>query len=330
MAASITYSIGQWPYRTYQAVNVFFSGIGKGIIERDERLGSPRYRLFSCHGNYFNYALKTIPECATIDNEFEIMLDSGAFTAWTKGEEVKLNELRRVYGALLEKYGHLGRKFWLINLDKIPGSPGRDPSAREIDECIKVSDENYHLLVEEFGDIVLPVFHQGESIEERLPVVEAMGEYINVSPRNDVGERMRVRWAKEVHRHLKPSTKTHGLAATGLPMMQDVPWHSVDSASWIMVASYGHIWWPRTMTLVSVSEDSPNRFLADKHYVSLSDIERQQFHAHAERFGLTLDDLQTDFAARAVWNRLVQSEIYRAVPARETVRRKPAQDMLFV
>jgi hypothetical protein len=306
-------------------MHVFFSGIGKGIIEADERLGSPRFRLFSCHGDYYNYALQTIPLCATIDNNFEVMLDSGAFTAWTKNQEVKLDDLIRTYGAILEKYGDIGRRYWLINLDKIPGAPGRTPSPTEIEEAIKISDDNYEILVKEFGDIVLPVFHQGESYE-RLSVVESMSSYINVSPRNDIGERYRVAWAKEVHKKLKPETKTHGLAATGLPMMQDVPWHSVDSASWIMVASYGHIWWPKSMTLVSVSSDSPNKHLADHHYVNLSKIEQEKFEDFAKSYDIDMDDLQEDFALRAVWNRLSQSDIYRSIP--DDVN-KPHQEVLF-
>ena len=306
-------------------MKVYFSGIGKGSVEADERLGSPRYRLFSCHGNYFNYAVKTIPLCRTIDNEFEVMLDSGAFTAWTKGEEVSLEHLKRTYGAILEKHGHLGQKFWLINLDKIPGAPGRTPGPEELEECIQVSDENYHSLVGTFGDIVLPVFHQGES-DARLKEVAAMGSYINVSPRNDIGERLRVKWAKGVHAKLPKGVKTHGLAATGLPMMQDIPWYSVDSASWIMVASYGHIWWPKNMRVVSISADSPNRHLADKHYDTLSPLEQEAFAHNADKFGMTIEELQGDFVYRAIWNRLVQSEIYRAVPD-EVV--KPAQDSLF-
>lgn len=317
-------------------MRVFFSGIGKGDIETDPRLGSPRYRLFSCHGNYFNYAVRTIPLCAAIDQEFEIMLDSGAFTAWTKGEEVKLDELIRVYGSLLEKHGHLGKKFWLINLDKIPGSPGRTAGPEEIEECIKISDQNYEALVKEFGDIVLPVYHQNESAA-RLAEVAEMGDYINVSPRNDVGEWVRVRWAKEVHEKLlemgKP-VKTHGLAATGLPMMEDAPWWSVDSASWIMVASYGHIWWPQeegfygtsTMRVVSVSDDSPNRHHLAKHYVNLTDNQKIHFEKYAEKYGFTMEELRSGFAHRAVWNRLVQSEIYRAVPDRV---HKPFQEGLF-
>jgi len=306
-------------------MKVFFSGIGKGTVEGDPRLGSPRFRLFSCHGNYFQFALKTFPLCATIDQEFEVMLDSGAFTAWTKGEEIEVEELIRTYGTVLDKWGHLATKCWLINLDKIPGSPGRTAGPEEMDEAIRISDVNYERLVKEFGDVVLPVFHQGES-SARLAEVAAMGDYINVSPRNDMGERLRVKWAKEVHSKLPPGVRTHGLAATGLPMMQDVPWHSVDSASWIMVASYGHVWWPGTMQLVSCSDDSPTRYEAGKHYTTMAEPQQKAFEAFAEKYGMTMDELRSDFTHRMIWNRLVQSEIYRDIPAEVS---KPLQDGLF-
>ena len=143
-------------------MNLFFSGVGKGIIEADERLGSPRFRLFSCHGAYFKYAQKTGPIVSTIDDQFEIMLDSGAFTAWTKGEEVTLDHLIRDYRTLIDDFGYGKEKVWLINLDKIPAEPGRTPTPYELEEAIKISDENFHRLTDKFGDIVIPVYHQGE------------------------------------------------------------------------------------------------------------------------------------------------------------------------
>ena len=109
-------------------------------------------------------------------------------------------------------------------------------------------------------------------------------------------------------------------------MMQDVPWHSVDSASWIMVASYGHIWWPKSMRVVSISSDSPNKHLADKHFVNISELEREEFARFAEKYGMTTAQLEGDFVYRAIWNRLVMSEIYRAVPD-DVV--KPLQEGLF-
>lgn len=293
-------------------MNLFFSGVGKGIIECDERLGSPRYRLFSCHGAYFKYAQKTGPLVGTLDDQFEIMLDSGAFTAWTKGEEVTLDHLIRDYSTLIDDFGFDINKIWLINLDKIPAEPGRDPTPSELDEAIKISDDNFHILRETFGDRIVPVFHQGES-EKRLSEVCDMASYICVSPRNDLGERHRRTWASEVHAKLPKGIRTHGLATTGYPMMSTIPWHSVDSATWIMLAAYGHIIYNEKLQCVSISDDQPNKHDIDKHYINISNAQKEIVVQQMEDWGFTYDGLRSDFVERAIWNRLMMSRLYRSL-----------------
>lgn len=292
-------------------MNLFFSGVGKGTIETDERLGSPRYRLFSCHGAYYKYAWNTGPLVATIDDNYEIMLDSGAFTAWSKGDEVHLEDLIESYSNLIDHF-KCPEKIWLINLDKIPGSPGITAGPEEIQEAIKISDENFHKLVDVFGPRVIPVFHQNED-EDRLDEVAKMAEYICVSPRNDLGEKHRRTWAKEVHGKLPPGTKTHGLATTGYPMMRDVPWHSVDSATWIMLAAYGHILARTDLKSISISDDQPNKYEEGKHFINISQQERDQLMAKIDEWGFTYDGLRTNFVERATWNRLMMSELYRSL-----------------
>lgn len=281
-------------------------------MEMDARLGSPRYRLFSCHGSYLNYAVKTLPLCATLDNEFEIMLDSGAFTAWSKGEEVTVQHIIDVYSRLLDKFGHLGRGFWLINLDKIPGAPGVTASTPELQDAIKISDENFHLLVDKFGDIVLPVFHQNED-NARLSEVVGMGKYICVSPRNDLPETMRREWSQEVHALLTRETWTHGLAATGHPMMTKVPWTSVDSATWIMIAAYGRVYANHRLSAVGISVDSATRYEKENHIDNLNYEERNTLLQMIEDRGFDLELLQTDFVERSIWNRVIMSELYRGI-----------------
>jgi len=293
-------------------MNLFFSGVGKGVIEVDERLGSPRFRLFSCHGAYFKYAQKTGPLVSSIDDNFEIMLDSGAFTAWTKGDEVTLDHLIRDYSTLIEDFGYPIEKIWLINLDKIPGAPGRTASEEEVEEAIKISDENFNRLEEVFGARVVPVFHQNEN-EARLAVVADMAQYICISPRNDLGERHRRTWSQEVHAKLPPGIRTHGLATTGFPMMTKVPWHSVDSATWIMIAAYGHVYFNRRLQTMSISDDSPNIHEADKHYMNIIDEQKEVMEGLMKKWGFTHDGLRSDFVERAIWNRLMMSELYRSV-----------------
>ena len=305
-------------------MNLFFSGVGKGVIEMDERLGSPRFRLFSCHGSYFKYAQQTGPLVSTIDDKFEIMLDSGAFTAWTKGEEVTLDHLIRDYSVLIDEYGYDINKIWLINLDKIPAEPGRDPTPEELDEAIKISDENLHRLQEVFGDRIVPVYHQGES-ESRLADVCAMAKYICISPRNDLGEVHRRTWSQEVHQKLPEGIRTHGLATTGHPMMTTVPWHSVDSATWIMIAAYGHIYFNEKLQSISISDDQPNKHEEGKHYINIIDEQKEVLHNLMDEWGFTYDGLRRDFVERAIWNRLMMSRLYRGIGPVT----RPAQTGLF-
>lgn len=293
-------------------MNLFFSGVGKGVIETDERLGSPRFRLFSCHGAYFKYAQKTGPLVSTIDSSFEIMLDSGAFTAWTKGEEVTLDHLIRDYRTLIEDFGYGTEKIWLINLDKIPGEPGRTAGPEEVAEAIKISDDNFYRLEKEFGDIVVPVYHQGED-EARLAEVCRMASYICISPRNDLGENHRRTWSQEVHSKLPSGIRTHGLATTGFPMMTTVPWHSVDSATWIMIAAYGHVYYNAKLQSISISDDQPNKHDIGKHYINIIDEQKEVLHGLMDEWGFTYDALRSDFVERATWNRLMMSRLYRGI-----------------
>ena len=47
----------------------------------------------------------------------ELMLDSGAYTAWKQGKEVKLSHLIKTYADFVEKYGDAYKNIWFINLD---------------------------------------------------------------------------------------------------------------------------------------------------------------------------------------------------------------------
>jgi hypothetical protein len=247
-----------------------------------------------------------------IDSNFELMFDSGAFTAWSKGEEVTLEHLIPVYEGLLEKYDGTCNAIWLISLDKIPGGKGRTATPQEIHEAIRISDENFYRLVDRFGPRVLPVFHQNES-DERLLEVSAMSEYICVSPRNDLPERARVVWSREVHTLLPKGKNTHGLAATGYEMMTTVPWGSVDAASWLLIAAYGGVYVDRTLRTLAVSEMSPQRHEKNNHFRTLRKHERDLLAARFAEKGFTVEEMETDFVPRAIWNRVMMSELYRSV-----------------
>lgn len=285
------------------AINYYFSGVSSHSDEDFLKLtAATPHRLLSCHGAYSKYGhlwLSGVMQGANPKRN-TILLDSGAFTAWNQGHEVTLDDLVPVYWDFMSRYWTSLNEIYLINLDKIPGSPGRTPGAAEIADCIRISDENYQKLRSLFGDRVLPVFHQGES-EERLMQVASMGEYVCVSPRNDLPEMQRVKWSREVHTKLPTHTKTHGLAATGIAMMTSVPWHSVDSASWIFTASTGAVTLCLNGKMVNfgASDNNSMRHNAGQHLSNLDPVVLERaVLPRLEKLGFTVDQLAQDHRAR--------------------------------
>ena len=295
-------------------MKLFFSGSGYIEVELDQRIPrGVKYRLLSCHEEYLTIAHQLSDAlCEHSDDPLELMFDSGAFTAWSKGKEVVLDTLIETYDDMLERYWHRCQNIWLISLDKIPGSPGRTADPEELDEACRISDENFEVLQKRYGDIILPVYHQNES-SKRLFEIADMAPYICVSPRNDLPEHMRVRWSSEVH-SLIPGKNTHGLAATGYQMMTTVPWGSVDSASWIFTSSTGSIYVNKKLRMLQVSSKSSSVKDKDAHINTVSKAVRDSVNELVESRGFTLKELEDEYKSRMVWNRMVLIDLYYTIP----------------
>lgn len=281
-------------------LNYYFSGVSAYDDTELHRLAQIcPHRLLSCHGEYVKFGHKWARSSVCNAGNITLLLDSGAFTAWNKGHEMHLHDLLPVYFDFMNAYWRESKEIYLINLDKIPGSPGRTADTAEIEEAIEISDKNYEILVKEFGSRVLPVYHQNEN-EARLRQICAMTDYICVSPRNDLPEGQRVKWSQEVHSKIPRSIKTHGLAATGDLMMATVPWTSVDSASWIFTASVGNVTLCVNGKLLNIgmSEKSPCRYLPNQHYNNLPPLMQKVIRDRVELSGFTVEQMSVDHGAR--------------------------------
>lgn len=283
-------------------MNYYFSGIGNFNHSQKERLAQLcTHRLQSCHRDYIKQSHDWLEYAARPVNrkQTEIMLDSGAFTAWNKGGEVELDPLIDVYAEMIDKYEKGLKAVWLINLDKIPGQRGRTATEVEIGHACRISDSNFAELEKRFGRRVLPVFHQNES-KERLLDIAKMADYICISPRNDLGERYRISWAAEVHSILK-DRKTHGLATTGMRMMECVPWYSADSAWWLATAINGSIMYVSQEGIIKtilVSEKSPGRKDKNQHYISMAPKIQRYIDERLAVHGFTFKDVSEHHTPR--------------------------------
>lgn len=231
----------------------------------------------------------------------KLMLDSGAFTAWTQGKQVQINKLADFYDSLINDYsGHFD--FVMINLDVIPGKYGVDPTPKEIDQAMIQSMKNYELLNKRFPKQVLPVYHQGEPLSY-LKEMMSMTNYICLSPRNDVIEKYRTNWISQFIRYKK--YKFHGLATTGKRMMSILPWYSVDSASWLMGGRFGscmiELNGEKAMPILFSVESQQNKTM-DKHFDSLPKPQQKKIEAYIIDKGFTIEKLKTIPAERNLLN----------------------------
>ena len=189
--------------------------------------------------------------------------DSGAFTAWSIGKPVDIDEYVKWSKEQMAKYPRVVS----VNLDVIPGEKGRNSTKEERDAGMRKSVENADYLRSKGLDI-MEVFHQDEPREfldellDRLPENGILG----ISPRNDVSVKAKLEWQKVLLSHLSrrftpdKMPRTHGLAVTSPQMLQEFPYYSADSSSWAGAARFG--------TLIGDNGKSGKGHVPDGHKVT--------------------------------------------------------------
>jgi hypothetical protein len=173
----------------------------------------------------------------------ELMLDSGAYSAWKRGAVITIEE----YIAFVLKYG---RSFaWIVNLDQIPGAWRQKPVAAEVDRSAEIGWENFYALKQALGPEqsakLIHVYHQGEHRKWRTKILDEGGDYIGISPGNDRGHR-RGDWLDIVKPHLtddkgRALRKFHAFGVTAPEILGRHLWlYSADSTSWARAAQFGN------------------------------------------------------------------------------------------
>lgn len=176
----------------------------------------------------------------------ELMLDSGAFSAWTRELSIDIDD----YIAFCKE--NVNEADVIVNLDSIPGTVGdKNPSLQERKRSAVAGWENYLYMIKHGipKEKLIHVFHQGEDFKWLRRMVAKM-PYIGLSPANDRTTGEKVDWLDRCMEYVTdseglPIVKFHGFAVTSLRIMLRYPWYSVDSTSWLMKSRNGQIIVPR-------------------------------------------------------------------------------------
>jgi hypothetical protein len=255
-----------------------------------------RKRLFSYHFVSTDSTIHSgFTHIGNIYPDFEVMMDSGAFTVKMQGAVIDIEK----YAEFLLQY-----KDWItvmVGLDVI--SSERTPQALE-----RGAQEGWDNLkyLESKGLNILHTYHSGED-EKWLKKLMDNYEYFAVSKTGDVAgveERLNRIFSKLVDKHGRIHHKIHGFGVTSPKMMMRYPWASVDSSSWVKYGCYGVCIMFINGKFKSIGMSDRKLTLWSKkggHYNNLNREERKVWDMEMEKRGFTRDDLQ-DNRTRDMWN----------------------------
>lgn len=226
-------------------------------------------------------------------------IDSGAFSAHTKGAEVDVD----TYIDYLN--GHDEFITICAQLDKIPGEFGVAKTRQQLEEAPELSWENYLYMYPKLKspEKLLPIYHQGEDFKHlhRMLNHEPKIQYMGISPANDMPTTSKEKWIAECFKIIQasnnPDIKTHAFGMTSLWVLNRYPFTSADSTSWIMTGANGSIM-SKYGTLL-VSENGKKN---PKHVANLPKAELAELESYVEHMGFNLEELGTDYKKRIEFN----------------------------
>ena len=251
----------------------------------------------------------------------EIFVDSGAFTAHRKGIEIDCD----AYCDFLNTHeAHIGIA---AQIDTIPGRFGEKKTPQQLADAPRLSWENYTYMRGKIvrPDLVLSIFHQGEDfywlenmLAERVP-------YIGISPANDRTEVQKEAWMarcwQKIERSMHPDVKTHAFGMTNVRLLEQFPFTSADSTTWLINAVYGAIM--TSYGIVSISERK--QLVNPAHLLNQSKAIQDKVREEIEAKGTTLETLQQSLSARVYFN----VDFFIAWEKNYQLKRKPQMQRLL-
>ena len=233
----------------------------------------------------------------------KVFVDSGAFSAWSKGRKIDVDEYIDYINT------NTNELTLFASVDNIPGELTRTPTLKEKQQSPILSWENYMYMRERVKekDKLLPVFHIGEDLKylnhmcniildgKHIPYI-ALGGTVGIRD-----SKIKENWYKQCFRVIKdsknPNVKVHAFGMTSLKILENFPFTSADSTSWLMVANNGNL---RTrFGVVCVSNGASDR---PNHISKLSKHKQQQIADEIAQYGITLEECSEDYKKRSVFN----------------------------
>lgn len=251
---------------------------------------------------------KEHPEC-----ECKLFVDSGAFTAHTKGIDIDVDSYIEFINSI-DEYVEI-----FAQVDKIAGIRGQEVSIEEQLEAPRLSWENYLYMKDKVKsrDKLLPVFHQEDDFKWLKNMLEYRHEdgtpikYIGISPLKSLPSKTWKPWLDRVFKYIKtssnPNVKTHAFGISTLDILENFPFTSSDSTTWLKTAAYGKIQIGRKTFSTS------NRKIHDpEHLLNQPPAIQDAVRDICKRIGIEYEDLfQEDESKAGVYRQLFNLRYFK-------------------
>lgn len=233
----------------------------------------------------------------------KLFIDSGAFSAWTKGKVVDVDQYIDWINNRSEFIDLCGQ------VDVIPGDIRNGSTPQQVEEAAAATWQNYLYMRPRMAkpDSLLYTFHVGEPYKYLRQALEWVTKEQNHIPYialgGMVGKPMPVKRAfldscfSIIKQSSNPNVKVHAFGMTSLDILESYPITSADSTSWIMTGANGNI--TTDFGIIAVSDQMARK---SSHYSHLPKDLQKEFEANLSEFGFTLDELRHSRDNRIIFN----------------------------
>lgn len=238
------------------------------------------------------------------NNKCKLFIDSGAFSAWTKGKSIDIDE----YISFI----NTNKDYLTIcaSVDNIPGEPRSAHVASE--EEVRISAEktwdNFIYMRNKMEDVdkLLCTFHCGEPwecLERMLEYKDEAGPINYIAFGGMVGKNESViksfleKAFQIVKKSSNPEVKIHAFGMTRLNYLNEYSFTSADSTSWLQTANFGNIIIDsKTVCL------SDRKLMDDDNIINKSAALKDSVSDIISKYNYTIEELSQDSNKRLMFN----------------------------
>lgn len=253
------------------------------------------------------------------DNGKKLFLDSGAFSAFTKGAVIDLQR----YSDFIKQWSDI------IDVASNVDIIGRDNEQGSYD-----NQKRLELL----GVDIKPVHHARDRDEWLTRYLSEGYDHLFLGGMVPETTPYLLEWLDRIWaRYLTnpdgtPKIKVHGFGLTTEVLMYRYPWYSVDSTTWLNGNKFGVCFMDMPLEdgttfrkKITFSKESPLQLKYDAHYDTFAPEIQKRISDYVEEKGYTIEQLRTQYGSRSRWN----LEYYTRSEHRVVTKFVPEQPLLF-